>query len=130
MVQSLSNFLEKSPMKNLIKLAPLLVLLHWHSASASSLFCAGTVEQVYVGANSQVFIQGSWHTNWTMICDLDSTWKGITGEACKSWFAMALTAHQAKSNVMVRYDNIQSTDCAALPIYGSSPAPLYFMLRP
>ena len=117
-------------MKKLTTLASLLVLLFWQSASATILFCEGTVEQVYVAANSQVFVQGSWHTNYTMICNLDSTWNGITGEACRAWFAMALTAYQAKSNVVVRYDNLQNTDCATLPTYAGSPAPLYFMLQP
>lgn len=117
-------------MKNLITLALIFMLLPWQSASAVSLSCEGTVRQIYVAVNSRVFVQGSWHTDWTMICDLDDTWNGVTGELCKTWFAMALTAYQAKSNVMVRYDNLQSTDCAALPTYGNSPAPLYFMLRP
>ena len=126
---SLLNFPEKIPMKKLTTFASILMLLPWQSASANSLFCRGTVEQMYVTDSSQVLIEGSWHTSWTMICDLDSTWNGITAELCKTWFAMALTAYQANSEVMVKYTNPPSADCATLPTDGAAPAPVYFMLR-
>lgn len=96
---------------------------------AVNLWCTGTVTRMYVDSTSRMYILPSYHASYNMICDLDSTWKGITPELCKSWFAMLQGAYHAKTTTIVYYTGVSYPSCADLPNYTTTPAPGYVMNR-
>lgn len=116
-------------MKNCRLLLSTLALLMSQLAVADNLWCTGTVKRQYVDSSSRMYILGSWHPSYTMICDLDTTWQGITPELCKSWFAMLQGAYYAQTIVIVFYSNAAYANCADLPHYAGTPAPGYVMNR-
>jgi len=96
-------------------------------ALAVNLWCTGTISRVYVNTNGQAFIRSSWRSGYTMICDLNGTWKGVTQDVCKTWFAMLQGAYHAQTNVIVYYTGVSETSCSVIPTYGGAPGPNYIM---
>ena len=96
-------------------------------ASATNLWCTGVVKGMYVDSSQAVFALGEWNTNWSMVCSLSTTWKGISPDLCKTWFAMLQGAYHAQSRTTVNYWGSAYATCAEIPSYGSAPAPSYVM---
>jgi len=99
------------------------------SALAAQINCVGNVSKLYVSkANSGVYILGSYSPNWTKVCQIDATWKGVTAETCKFWFSIAQGSYHAETQVNLAYDSSEISSCSTIPTYSNAPSPKYLML--
>ena len=98
------------------------------SAPAHAAFnCTGTVSRSYVQNNGAVVFRSSWAPDYTQICNIKETWKGITPDVCLTWVAKIDAAVSLSLSVTVRYDG--DLTCGTLPIYSGTPSPKYVMLN-
>lgn len=93
---------------------------------ASAEYCSGKIIALYVERDGGLVIHGDWQTSYTAICDVDSTWKGVSASTCKAWLTVVTTAKVSNNDVVLKYP---SHTCSNLPVYDNSPAPAYLMLR-
>ena len=103
-----------------------LLLVSTSSLSAGQ-WCHGKVERVYVDKSGSVYIFGNWRQDYTQICNVNSPWKGVSLELCKTWFSLAVTAKVSAGNVIVQYGDVAA--CNSIPHYSNAPSPNYVMLN-
>jgi hypothetical protein len=98
-------------------------------AAAAPAYCTGKILSVITYADGSVMILTDFRKDWTVICNLNSDYQGVTPLTCVSWLASATRAHakppSPSANIAVYYSDVAS--CAAVPTYRSAPAPVYFM---
>lgn len=112
-------------MLKLVKSITIPLVLFSSQAFSSSIWCYGNVERVYVDHSGGLIIFSTWRNEYTQLCSMNSVWKGITQEVCKSWLSMAMTARVSQIPVRTMYT---SSSCESMPAYGNALAPSYFML--
>ena len=95
--------------------------------ASADVYCGGTISHSWVDINGNVFVWGSWRQAHTQICNLTTAWKEVAPEICAAWLAKADAAVSLGRQVLLSYPTESS--CAALPQYGSTPAPAYLMLN-
>lgn len=88
--------------------------------------CGGRVSGVFVDSGSRVYIHTSYRNEWTQICNITESWKGISPELCKQWSSLVTTLRVTQEPVVVYYN--ESTPCSSIPYYTDSPAPGYVMI--
>ncbi|TQV76451.1 hypothetical protein FLL45_00345 [Aliikangiella marina] len=110
--------------KALILLTTLLVAM---PALGVNRYCSGKIQQVWVDSSGGVLIRSTWRNDHTQICDIDSEWKGVTAEVCKTWFSLIQTISVSGEDAKVYYADAPT--CDALPTYRNAPAPGYVMLN-
>jgi hypothetical protein len=95
------------------------------NAQAATLSCTGVVSDVTVYGSGVVRFktEGANLSENVYICDLDSSWKGISPEACKSMLSQGQIAMTTGIQVTVRYVTSDYSACAELPINSLSIAP-------
>ena len=96
------------------------------AVSAAPQWCSGQITSTWIDEAGHVVIKGTWRNDHTQVCNLNTTWKGVTTETCKGWLSLAQVAQVAKTGVTVYYADI--TSCADMPVYQASPNPGYVML--
>lgn len=74
--------------------------------------CDAPVVSVLVYADGTVNIQHS-GSNWTYLCNLDSTWRGVSPTTCATWVAL-LEKIKAKGGVTRFYYNFPKIPCNTL----------------
>lgn len=99
------------------------------SATAGNIYCEGSVGGLYVTNTGDVVFNGSYHTNYTQVCNLHGSWQGITTETCYAWYSQLLAARTHSQNVLLNYQTTATYTCASLPTYQDSPAPGYVMVK-
>ena len=55
------------------------------------------------------------------ICNVSSTWKGVTTESCKTWISMILVSQSTDTNISIVYDD--GLSCSTQPTWGNANAP-------
>ena len=85
--------------------------------------CNGTVTRVLLYADGSVNLQGSWRGDFTVLCNTNGTFGGISSETCMSWYGTALSAAAHGKQINVYY--AATYTCATLPTYWSAPVPTY-----
>ncbi|CZF86984.1 hypothetical protein GMA8713_05025 [Grimontia marina] len=113
-------------MHKLVKLITVSLLLFSSQAFSNAVWCYGNVERVYVEHSGGLIIFSTWRNEYTQLCSVNSVWKGITQEVCKSWLSMAMTAKVSQVPVITHY---ASSSCESMPTYSNALAPIYFMLN-
>lgn len=103
-------------------------LLFLSQSAYSYHFCKGTIENVWVEADGDTYINGSW-AGHTQICKINGDWKGVNAEVCKAWLSMAQIAHSTGGNVVVRYSDDAIPSCSEIPAYNAAPIPNYLLLE-
>lgn len=98
----------------------------WLSTAHANQWCYGQVKAMYVTKAGDVMVHTSFNPTWLQICNLQSVWKGVALESCRSWHALALTLRITQEPAGLHYAD--ATACEALPNYGGSPAPTAFMV--
>ena len=90
----------------------------------ANLYCTGTISKLYVNKDGRVLAAGTWRddTQYMMICDLDTTWNGLTAGDCTTWFSMLQGAYFAEATITLYYP-LAGTTCTALATAFDSPAP-------
>ena len=107
----------------------LAVLLFPDIAHSAVIYCYGKAERVYISRGSSVVAFMSFRRDYLQVCQLDNSWKGVSTETCKSWYAMLQSAYLAKSEMIVQYSDPTATSCDTIPTYGSAPALGYLMVK-
>lgn len=97
-------------------------------ALAANLWCSGTPENLYIADMGQLFIRGSWRTDYTQLCNVEGEWKGIPQQTCWSWYGILSSAITNTRLVTVYYSNSAYT-CATMPTYEAAEPPGYVMLN-
>jgi hypothetical protein len=102
----------------------ILILSTFLSSSVFADFaCNVNVKRVLVYANGSVNVLHSGRNDWTYICNVKGTWKGIDTVTCALWVSMLQSTQNNEKNAVFYYGGAGS--CATLETYGSSPAPVY-----
>lgn len=110
------------------KILFILLLSLFSNSSFAYLFCKGTITDVWVDEHGRLYINGSWRSGHTQVCDIDSNWNGVSLEVCKAWLSISTAAQVSKAAVVVRYDDGDAESCSTLETYGNAPKPNYIML--
>lgn len=85
--------------------------------------CDVDVDRVLVYADGSVNVLHSGRNDWTYICNVKGTWKGIDTVTCALWVGMLQSTQNNEKNAVFYYGGTGS--CATLETYGSSPVPIY-----
>jgi hypothetical protein len=85
--------------------------------------CDVDVNRVLVYADGSVNVLHSGRNDYTYICNVKGTWKGIDTVTCALWVGMLQSTQNNEKNAVFYYGG--SGSCATLPVYGNAPAPLY-----
>ncbi|MBT2134661.1 hypothetical protein KK137_09975 [Croceibacterium sp. LX-88] len=112
--------------KKFIKLLCFFISLSASSSAFAATSCSGTISNSILYNDGQVSVRASWRNDYTTICNLKSTWQGITPDICAGWLAKVDAAVTFNKPVTAYY--AADLVCSALPTYGSSVAPAYIML--
>lgn len=92
--------------------------------SYADVSCSGSVKNVALYAGGNVLISTEYRNDNTVICNVQSPWKGISAETCRSMLSTVLVAQTSKQDLMVYYAGDNLT-CKNIPTYSSAPAPSY-----
>jgi hypothetical protein len=92
-------------------------------AARADVFCSGPVFEHLVYSDGTLMIRASWRGDWTVICGLQSPWKGVATEVCFSWFALVTSAKVHNKQMGIYYAG--DVPCNALGSYSSAPMPAY-----
>ena len=98
------------------------------AALANFHYCRGTIDVVWVESHGGVQIKGSWASDHTKICNINSSWNGVDKEVCKAWLSQAQIAKASGATVTARYSGSAVNSCSTIPTYSQAPAPQYLML--
>lgn len=96
------------------------------NAASAATICSGTISNTILYNDGQVSLRASWRNDYTTICNLKTTWQGITPDICAGWMAKLDAAVTFNKPVTAYY--AADLACSALPTYGSSVAPVYINL--
>jgi hypothetical protein len=74
---------------------------------------------IYDAAGAPVF------GNYTTICSVEATWKGVAAPTCMMWVALLEKSKANGGIASIYYRDDTLTKCEELPHYDLAPAPLY-----
>lgn len=93
--------------------------------SYAAQWCTGTIKATYSTQSGAVLIYTSYRNDWTQLCNITATWKGISPVLCNLWVSYVTTARAAQIPVSAYYSDYT---CDAVPSYESAPAAHNFAL--
>jgi len=103
----------------------LLLVTAASNAQAATYTCTGLVDLVDRAYEGSVLIDSvALYGNETgrQICNLNTTWNGVTPAVCQGWLARLLVAVAQGGNVTVQYNDTLSA-CSQQPAFGSASNP-------
>lgn len=88
----------------------------------------GAVENIKITASGSVKVDGSWDSSekYYVLCDLDSTWNGISPETCASWVTLMTAAQLSGKELSIDWG------AGNTPVYdgeGTAVTPTHVKLR-
>ena len=95
-------------------------------AARADVYCNGVVPQHLVYSDGTLMIIAPWNGQWVFLCNMQSPWKGVSTEACFSWYGLISSAKIHNKSVGIYY--VTDTTCTTA-VYGSAPAPLYVRME-
>lgn len=101
----------------------MLVLVTLPFQAHAAFDCSVSVKNVLVYANGMVNVLHSGRGDYTVICNMQSEYSGVSSSTCAMWTAM-LQVIKKKNGVAHFYYEGAGT-CSTLPTYGSAPVPIY-----
>lgn len=122
MKQTPTQRTHKSRAKSLAALAALSLTMAIMPARAD-VNCTGGVMDHLVYHEGTLMIRSSWRNDWTYLCNLQAPWKGVSTEACFTWFGLLTAARTHNKSINIYY--VGETACSTLGTYGGAPAPVY-----
>lgn len=102
----------------------LLTAILFSSHSMADITCYGTVKNVLQYGNGSINVYMSYRGDYTVMCNIEKHWKGVSPEACQGMLSVLLTAQSTGKSIATYYSGDQYT-CSNLPHYGSAPGPIY-----
>lgn len=117
-------------MKQIFIALALVMMIPFQAKAAGDLWCRGNLSQVYVDRDGNVIVYATFRSDYVMLCNVNSTWKGISTSACAAMFTTALAVHKTNSIAQIFYlaPTVIGKTCATIPTYNSAPSPLYVMI--
>jgi hypothetical protein len=94
---------------------------------AAPQWCTGTMSNLWVASDGQVYVNVSWRGDYVTLCNLNQAWNSISPTTCAAWFAAARSAVQRNAATTIQYADAPA--CSAMPVYGAAPPPYYVMLN-
>lgn len=85
--------------------------------------CNVTVKNVLVYSSGAVNILHTGRGDYTYVCNLDSTYNGVSPTTCAMWVALLEKIKSKGGTAAFWFTGTGS--CETLPTYGNSPAPVY-----
>ncbi len=85
--------------------------------------CTVDVNRVLIYASGAVNVHHSGRNEYTYICNVKGTWKGIDTVTCALWTSMLQNIQNNDKKAIFYYGD--SGSCATLTTYGNAPAPIY-----
>jgi len=111
-------------MKNLFMRTLVLLLSASVTQQAFAAYeCNAKITNVLVYSDGSLNILHTGRGDYTVVCNLNAEWKGVSVTTCVTWFALLEAAKRRNGTVNFYYAGDGS--CATLPTYGSAPAPGY-----
>ena len=94
---------------------------------ASAAFtCVADVTGVLIYGDGSINVKHSGRNAWTFICNLKTERQGVSIATCAMWVSTLQNAKKENKKLRFYYPTGASyNSCAALPIYGAAPAPVY-----
>ncbi|NOI30615.1 hypothetical protein [Vibrio coralliilyticus] len=102
----------------------LLTAILFSASSMADITCYGTVKNVLQYGNGSINVYMSYRGDYTVMCNIETHWKGVNPEACQGMLSVLLTAQSTGKNIATYYNGDQYT-CANLPTYSATPGPVY-----
>ncbi|MCG9679191.1 hypothetical protein [Vibrio sp. Isolate24] len=102
----------------------LLTAILFSTPSMAAISCQGTIKHILQYANGDINVATSYRGTYTVMCNIEKHWKGISPEACQGMLSVLLTA-QSTGKAIATYYNTDKYTCSNLPHYGSAPGPGY-----
>lgn len=112
--------------KSMLAAVPL-ALCALGSTAHAGVYCVGSVKNISSRADGMLFFNPGFRDKYIGVCNLQTTWNGISHEQCKSWQVILLSAQLTEGVVSLSYPTV-TVGCDAIGIYESAPAPAYLML--
>ncbi len=111
-------------MKNLLIGLSVFLTLQMQTAYAA-FECAADINAVLIYKDGRVNVLHSGRGDYTVICNLNGDYQNVGSTTCAMWTSMLLQLKQNAKKAHFYYSTTQYNSCAALPTYGSAPAPEY-----
>jgi hypothetical protein len=94
--------------------------------------CGGDapVQRVLTYSDGSVLLLTSWRNDYLQICNLNSTWKGVSTGTCFAWMSQISSALAFNKPTGFYYAGVDATFCKSAPTYGNAPVPVYIYVAP
>ncbi len=118
-------------MKHLFIALALIVMMPFQAKA--DLWCRGKFTQVYTDNSGYVVVYASFRNGYLTLCNVNSTWKGISTATCAAMLTTALAAQKTGFEAQMYYivskpAPANMTSCATIPAYNQAPASYYVMI--
>jgi hypothetical protein len=119
------KYLKKSARALTLALA---LLMATNSAHAADTYCYTGVRNLFIESNGAVQIRLDVLNNYVQICNINSSWKGITPQICAAQLGLMRSAVARQVPMYIYYASTEVTSCTTIPTYSTAPSPGYVML--
>jgi len=92
---------------------------------AGTFSCNANVSKVLLYKSGAVNILQSARNDYTVVCNLNQEWKGVSITTCALWVGILQGIKERGTKAQFYYSTSEATSCADLPHYGSAPSPVY-----
>ena len=99
------------------------------SSQATSLWCGGTLSNLWVDHAGNAYVFTSWRSDYVRVCNVNENLGAITPTLCLTWVSLLKSAVQRKATTTIYYNGSLPATCAQMPTYSNSPIPYYVMLQ-
>lgn len=106
-------------MKKILVLVAILSFTNIYGAFS----CTATISNVLVYANGSVNVKHTGRGKYTIICNLKKERQGVSIPTCAMWTSMLQNIQKNDDKAIFYYSG--NGTCSELPIYSSTPAPVY-----
>ena len=106
-----------------LKISLFTLLVSISTLSEAAFHCNVGISKVLVYGNGSVNVFHQGRNDYTIICNLSEARQNVSITTCAMWTSMLQNIKKEGNKAIFYYPG--SVTCAALPTYGSSPAPVY-----
>lgn len=106
----------------------LLTAILFSTSSIANIGCVGTVKDILQYAGGDINVLTSYRGDYTVMCNIEKHWNGVSPEACQGMLSILLTAQSTGKKIMTRYNGDQYS-CQNLPTYSATPGPSYVGIK-
>jgi len=90
--------------------------------------CSVKITAILVYADGTVSVNHTGRNDYTNICNINQAWQSVSPNVCATWTATLNQIKRINGNATFYYSG--TSNCAALPTYGNSIAPVYVGYTP